>query len=85
MANDSTRVEREVGRFAKNAAAEVIGRLTVISGIECIDIRIFIPTTGGQMRATKKGVCIVREKASDLLKLATDLAEACKPDDEETE
>ena len=78
-ANAHIKVERECGQFAKNATDVVKGRLTRVRGFPCADVRVFVPGAGGDLSATRHGICFAREKLPELRELVQAMIDACGP------
>jgi len=70
----------EVGRFTKNAQAEVVGRLVRAYGVPCADVRVFALGVNGKPTHTKAGLCLRVEQLPELRKLVDALAAAAAPD-----
>lgn len=62
-------IEKDIGGFAKNAASTIRGRLTVVHGTPCGDIRCFVISATGEPVATRQGICLAREKLPELAAL----------------
>jgi len=79
MSSDGIEVEAVVGAVPKSATAVVRGRLTVVHGVKCIDVRVFRHAGDGRLVATKQGITLTRSRAEDLRALVSDLCDAAKP------
>ena len=62
-------MEKEIAKFSKNAAEEIIVKLTNFRNRDLIDIRIWNKPllNEEQPKATKKGICIRVEQIPELL------------------
>jgi hypothetical protein len=78
-------VEREVGRFQKNALSEIRARLVKVHGRPCADVRMFAVKSQGEMVPTKAGLCLSREKLPELRALVNRLVAACGPQEGDAE
>ncbi|WP_267421805.1 transcriptional coactivator p15/PC4 family protein [Methylobacterium sp. GC_Met_2] len=60
---------RHIATVPKNAAEEVRIALTEFNGHELVDVRVFAAIeTGGERRATKKGVSLSRRHLPELIR-----------------
>ena len=55
-------VEAEVSSFAKNARDSIVGRLTLVYGVPCADVRTFAVNSVGQTVPTKAGLTLQRDQ-----------------------
>ena len=69
-------VEAEVGSFPKNASSSVVGRVTRVHGVRCVDLRVFAVNTAGESVPTRAGVCVRTEQLPELQKLVAALVAA---------
>ena len=84
MSSDGIETEVVVGEFPKNATTVVRARLTVVHGIECVDLRVFAHTGAGDVVPTRQGIALARDRAGDLRALVNDLCDVAKPSTQDT-
>lgn len=74
--NGQVQTEQECGQFPKNATSVVVGRLVVVHGIACADLRVFVASADGEAVPTRAGICLARGKLPELAALIQDMIEA---------
>ena len=84
MLSEGIEVEAEVSEMVKNATAIIRGRLTVLRGTPCLDVRVFAHGGGAGLVPTRAGIALSRERAEDFRALVAELCDAAKASTQDT-